>query len=92
MRRLLFLNKDAGSPLCCLGTNTTLWKTCELDVKTKNYTGLLAIVLLETLVLVYGVLEMGGGGERTRQLPVWLRMNCIASATAYQLGLGAPWP
>lgn len=31
--------------------------------------------------------SMDEAEERTRQVPVWLRMNCIASATAYQLGL-----
>ena len=59
MRHLLFLNKDAGGPLRCLGTNTALRKRCGLDVKTKNSIGLLTILLLETLMLDYGVLEYG---------------------------------
>lgn len=36
MRRLLFLNKDAGSPLRCLGTNTALRKTCGLERRKIN--------------------------------------------------------
>ena len=92
MRRLLFLNKDAGSPLCCLGTNTTLWKTCELDVKTKNYTGLLAIVLLETLVLVYGVLEMGGGGGTDPPITGVAEDELYSFSHRLSAWVGTPWP
>ena len=36
MRYLLLLNKDTGSPLRCLGADTALRKTNELDKKNEG--------------------------------------------------------